>query len=310
MSELNDGTSIGFQAFYVVSVIALLCGWVVQFNRLSTKDTEEVPAVETGSLLIAGVAIVMIGLESSDPFGRWDLINGWMLRVLSIMAMTCNTLWLIFNGTFQASLLLVICRVKLKGDKDHLERYSWDNYTRAKYAISLLFAVCLLILIVTTISDNQDSFFFIYTLLLLFGVIGSAGATAFGLKRGYAEKLGSRTDEKTGNANSVRKSARRKLAVKILEVLAYHFLVFLVLVIDMGMGWPTGKKVEDDFAYVLIIYGIMNRIFISFELWFNWYETDDRDYIQKNRRQAKKIQDHFCRENDRRANQNGARKEA
>lgn len=60
MSEPNLGTAIGIQAFYVISVLLLLSAWVVQFNRLSGKQTE-VPPVETGSLVIAGVAVVFIG---------------------------------------------------------------------------------------------------------------------------------------------------------------------------------------------------------------------------------------------------------
>jgi len=274
MSEPNLGTAIGIQAFYVISVLLLLSAWVVQFNRLSGKQTE-VPPVETGSLVIAGVAIVFIGLESADPVGRWELIDGWMLRLLSMAAMACNALWLIFNGTFQASLLLVIVQLKLKDE--HENRDSWDNYTRAKYLFSFLLFACSIVLVIFTIQENQEGFLWVFVLLMAAGVAGSGAATFLGLYRAYDKKLGSREIA----SNDVRKNARRKIAVSIFEVLGYHLLFVIILLVDVGFGTPTGSNVEDNLTYVLMVYGVANRLFISFEMWFNWYDSDENAYAQK-----------------------------
>jgi len=282
--EVSAGIAIGFQAFYIISCLLLAGAWILQFNRL-TGQQKEVPAVEKGSAVIAGAAILVLGLEMFDPFKRWDIIDGPFLRLLSLACITCNALWLVFNGTHKASLLLVVTEQKLKSAKE--DEDVWDNYTRAKYLLVVIWAACMATLAIFSFGGNQEGFIMVYIIAIVLGVSISGAATLHGLYKAYEIKLGSRDIA----ANDIKKKVRTQLALSIYMVLGYHIVVIAVLLTDLGFGVPTGDTPGGDLATMLIVYAIANRIFISFELWFYWYSDDERGYSQKlqDRRKQYKI---------------------
>jgi len=287
--EISAGVAIGFQAFYIISVLLLAGAWILQFNRLTALEKEEkVAAVEKGSAVIAGAAILVLGLEMFDPFKRWDIIDGPFLRLLSLACITCNALWLVFNGAQKASVLLVVTGQKLKAAKQHddddEDEDVWDNYTRAKYLLVVIWAACMATLAIFSFGGNQEGFIMVYIVAVVLGLCISVAATLHGLYKAYEVKLGSRDI----GANDVKKKIRTNMALKILMIIGYHIAVIGILVTDLGFGVPTGGTPGGDLATILIVYAIANRIFISFELWFYWYSDDERSYSRKLQDRRKK----------------------
>merc|ERR1719195_438234 len=138
-----------------------------------------------------------------DPFRRWEIIEGRYLRLMSLICITLNSLWLVFNGTHKASLLLVVVEQKLKSAKDEDEDV-WDNYTRAKYLLVVIWCACLAALSIFSLGGNQDSFIMVYIIAIILGVAISGLATFHGLYKAYEIKLGSREIA----ANDIRKKGR------------------------------------------------------------------------------------------------------
>jgi len=273
---LDTLTIIGFQVVYVAATMLLLAGWFTQFNRLSGRQ-DPVPAVQFGSLIVVFMGLLFLSLEAVDPFSEWNLLNPGLLRLCSVFAMTFNSMWLIINGTFQASLMLVIVDLKLKENKDD---GAFDTFTKAKYTLIAVWMIAAIILSFMTIQNNQGSLLLVYILLLLFGVLVSLIFTAGGLRRAYKEKLGSRDV----GAVDVKKNARRKVAAYTAFVIGYHIVLVIALIVDLALGAPAVEDSDDmagKFTAALILYGICNRIFSAFELWFNWEDLDERDFKEK-----------------------------
>ena len=64
-----DSNTIGIivQLLWVLLSLALLMAWVTQFNRFTSRD--ETPVVDSGNLMLVGLGIILLCLESADPFG-------------------------------------------------------------------------------------------------------------------------------------------------------------------------------------------------------------------------------------------------